>query len=147
MEKMTDHNIGLDILKSHQDVFGLEDGAAQRFENSFAEFRALVKWLGKARLARIVFEPTRPYHSAFEAALGQRFPLVKVNPAQARRFAEASGTRPKPDAVDAKIPARMGEAFDGAPIAPFSPDALLLNDLHVARARLVKERTRLCNRA
>ena len=90
---MTEHNIGVDISKSHLDVFRLEDGAAQRFENSVAGFRALVKWLGKARLARIVFEPTGPYHRAFEAAFGQRFPLVKVNPLQAHRFYDASGTR------------------------------------------------------
>lgn len=43
--------------------------------------------------------------------------------------------------------ARMGAAFDLAPMAPCSPDARLLKDLHVARAGLVKDRTRLCNRA
>ena len=40
-----------------------------------------------------------PYHKAFEAAPGEKFPLVKVNPLQARRFAEAHGTRAKTDAV------------------------------------------------
>ena len=60
---MTDHTIGVDISKSHLDVFRLEDGAAQRFENSAAGFRALSKWLSKAPVARIVFEPTGPYHN------------------------------------------------------------------------------------
>jgi len=89
---MTNHTIGVDISKAHLDVFRLEDQAAQRFENSSAGFRALRKWLGKVPVARIVFEPTGPYHKAFEAALGEVFPLVKVNPLQARRFAEAHGT-------------------------------------------------------
>ena len=93
---MTEHTIGVDISKSHLDAFRLEDGATQRFENSAAGFRALQKWLGKAPVARIVFEPTGPYHKAFETALGEKFPLVKVNPLQARRFAEAYGTRAKP---------------------------------------------------
>jgi len=52
MAKMTDHTIGVDISKSHLDAFRLEDGAAQRFENSAAGFRALSKWLGKAPVAR-----------------------------------------------------------------------------------------------
>ena len=82
---MTEHTIGVDISKSHLDVFRLEDEAARRFENSAAGFRALVKWLGKAAVARIVFEPTGPYHRAFETTLSGKFPLVKVNPLQGKR--------------------------------------------------------------
>ena len=105
---MTDHTIGVDISKSHLDVFRLEDGAAQRFDNSAAGFRALIKWLGKAPVARIVYEPTGPYHRGFETALSGRFPLVKVNPLQARRFAQASGTRAKTDATDCARPSADG---------------------------------------
>jgi len=147
MAKMTDHTIGVDISKSHLDAFRLEDGAAQRFENSAPGFRALSKWLGKAPVARIVFEPTGPYHKAFEAALGENFPLVKVNPLQARRFSEAHGTRAKTDAVDARMLARMGAAFDLAPQESNSREARILRDLHVARTGLIKDRTRLRNRA
>ena len=97
---MTEFTIGVDISKSHLDVFRLGDEAALRFENSAAGFRALDKWLGKSAIARIVFEPTGPYHRAFETALSGKYPLVKVNPLQTRRFAEACGTRAKTDAVD-----------------------------------------------
>jgi transposase len=55
MVKMTDHNIGIDISKSHLDVFRLEDGATQRFDNSSAGFRALVRWLGQSMVAWITF--------------------------------------------------------------------------------------------
>lgn len=105
---MTQHSIGVDISKAHLDAFRLEDGAAHRFENSAAGFRALQKWLGRAPIARIVFEPTGPYHKAFEAAFSKTFRLVKVNPLQARRFSEARGTRAKTDAVDARMLAQMG---------------------------------------
>jgi transposase len=115
MAKMTDHTIGVDISKSRLDVFRLEDGAAQRFDNSAAGFRALTKWLGKAPVARIVFEPTGPYHKAFEAALGETFPLVKVNPLQARRFAEAHGTRTKTDAVPSRQIAAQSPAGQWMP--------------------------------
>ena len=144
---MTDHNLGVDISKSHLDVFRLEDGAAQRFDNSVAGFRALTRWLGKTPVARVVFEPTGAYHKAFEVALGDKFPLVKVNPLQARRFAEAYGTRARTDAVDARMLARMRAAFDLEPQAPCSKEIRILKDLHVARAGPIKDRTRLRNRA
>ena len=156
---MTDHTIGVDISKSHLDVFRLEDGIAQRFENSAAGFCALIKWLGKAPVARIVFEPTGPYHRGLETALSGRFPLSKVNPLQARRFAEgeplgaigsrtmANGARAKTDAVDAQVLARMGAALALEPDAPVSPKLHDLKDLQVARTGLVTERTRLRNRS
>ncbi|TVQ37603.1 MAG: IS110 family transposase, partial [Geminicoccaceae bacterium] len=88
MAKMTGANIGIDISKTHLDAFRLEDQVARQFENSLRGIRALIRWLGQAPVARIVFEPTGPYHRAFETALSGKFPLVKVNPLQARRFAE-----------------------------------------------------------
>ena len=75
----TDHIIGVYISKSHLDVFWPEDRGAQRFDNSAAGFRVLIKSLNKAPVARIVVEPTGPYHKAFEAALGEVFPLFKVS--------------------------------------------------------------------
>lgn len=68
------HSIGVDISKFHLDVFRLKDCAAQRFDNSAGGCRALAKWLGKAPVERIVFDPTNPYHKAFEVALGEQFP-------------------------------------------------------------------------
>jgi len=143
---MTEHTIGIDISKSHLDAFRLEDETAQRFENTSRGFRALIKWLGAIPVARIVFEPTGPYHRALEKALSGKVPLVKVNPLQARRFAQSCGTRAKTDAVDARILARMGAALALEPDAPISEKLHDLRDLQVARTGLVKERTRLRNR-
>lgn len=143
---MTEHTIGIDISKTHLDAFRQEDQAARQFENTPPGIRALIRWLGQVPVARIVFEPTGPYHRALETALSGKFPLVKVNPLQARRFAEACGTRAKTDAVDARILARMGAALKLEPDAPISDNHLVLRDLQVARTALVKERTRLRNR-
>lgn len=74
------YTIGIDISKTHLDAFRQEDQAAQQFENTPRGIRALIRWLGQTPVARIVFEPTGPYHRAFEAALAGKFPLVKVNP-------------------------------------------------------------------
>lgn len=144
---MTEHTIGIDISKTHLDAFRQEDQAARQFENTPRGIRALIRWLGQTPVARIVFEPTGAYHRALETALSGTFPLVKVNPLQARRFAEACGTRTKTDAVDARILARMGAAMNLAPDAPVSENQLVLKDLQMARTALVKERTRLRNRS
>ena len=143
---MTEHTIGIDISKSHLDAFRLEDETAQRFENTSRGFRALIKWLGAIPVARIVYEPTGPYHRAFETALSGKAPRVMVNPLQARRFAQSCGTRAKTDAVDARGLARMGAALALEPDAPISEKLHDLRDLQVARTGLVKERTRLRNR-
>jgi transposase len=143
---MIDHTIGIDISKSHLDVFHLEEQQAKRFENSARGFRSLGRWLSGLVVARVVFEATGPYHRAFERAFSGQLPLVKVNPLQARRFAQACGTRAKTDAVDACSLARMGAALALEPDEPVSEKLHDLRDLQVARTALIKERTRLRNR-
>ncbi len=135
---MTEHTIGVDISKSHFDVFHLEENAAQRFENTPDGLRALRKWLGSRPLARVVYEPTGPYHRLFEDTLSGQLPLVKVNPLQARRFAEACGTRAKTDALDARGLARMGAALALEPDAVISQNTRILRDLQVARTALIE---------
>src|SRR6056297_871555 len=143
---MTEHTIGVDISKSHLDVFDAERRVAKRFENSISGFRAFEKWCGKLEIARVVYEPTGPYHRNFEERFCDKLPLVKVNPLQARRFAEACGTRAETDALDARGLARMGVALELEPDTPVAKTTRILKDLQVARAALIKERTRLNNR-
>ena len=65
---------------------------------------------------------------------------------QARRFAQARGTRAKTDAVDARILAMMGAALDLEPDAVADKNQPALKELQVARTALIKDRTRLMNR-
>ena len=143
---MTEHTIGIDISKSHLDAFDLEGNEARQFENSAQGVRALQKWLATLDATRIVYEATGPYHRRLETALSGRFPLVKVNPLQARRFAQAVGTHAKTDAVDARCLARMGAALGLEPDEPVEENLRELRDLQTARAALIKERGRLRNR-
>lgn len=143
---MTEHTIGIDISKSHLDAFDLEGNEARQFENSAQGVRALQKWLGTLAVTRIVYEATGPYHRRLETALSGKFPLVKVNPLQARRFAQAVGTHAKTDAVDARCLARMGAALSLEPDEPVAENLRELRDLQTARAALIKERGRLRNR-
>jgi len=143
---MTKTTIGIDISKATLDVHRLSDGDAMQFSNDGAGFRALERWLHGHAIARIVYEPTGPYHRKFEVALQMACPLAKVNPLQARRFAQSLGTRAKTDAVDARMLARMGAAFSLAPQPIISTNQRDLKELHIARLALLKDRTRTLNR-
>lgn len=140
------NTIGIDISKAHLDAHCLMTGEAGQFSNSPAGLRDLRRWIGTNVPDLIVYEATGPYHAAFERAFGQALPLVKVNPLQARRFAQARGTRAKTDAVDARMLAAMGAAFDLVPDRPQGENQQALKELQIARMALIKERTRLLNR-
>ena len=139
-------SIGIDISKAHLDVYRPTTGAAARFTNNPAGFTALKRWIGDTQPELLVYEATGPYHGRFEQALAGKLALVKVNPLQARRFAQACGTRAKTDQVDARVLARMGTALDLVPDKPTADGHNELKELHIARTALIKDRTRLKNR-
>ena len=105
---MTEITIGVDISKEFLDVHRLPDGQSRRFTNNKAGYKALAAFIGKGAV-RVVFEPTGPYHRAFEREFSSKGqPLVKVNPRQARRFAEATGKLAKTDRIDASCSRKWG---------------------------------------
>jgi len=76
--------------------------------------------LNGSPVARVILEPTGRYHRVFETALAGRFPLVKVNPLQARRFAEPCGARPTFLALG-RAPVLPGRGESALPIADSAP--------------------------
>ena len=146
-EKMNNDTIGVDVSKDHLDAHRLAEGAARRFANDKGGHKALIKWLAETPLYRVVFEPTGPYHRAVERALGiAGVPFVKVNPRQARRFAEATGKLAKTDRLNAAILARMGALLELEARPARSELLFELKELYVAREALVKDRTAAKNR-
>lgn len=144
---MTEATIGIDISKDRLDVHRLPHGHKASFANDKTGLKALVRWLGTG-VRRIVFEPTGRYHLGLERGLATAgFPLVKVNPRQAKRFGQALGTRAKTDRMDAALLARMGVALELEP-HPVRPEILRnLSALVDARRTLIKDRTATKNRA
>ena len=143
---MTNDSMGVDISKDFLDLHRQLDGSAARFRNTPAGFHALLMWLGKDVPRLIVFEATGPYHGRFERTFSGELLLVKVNPLQARRFAQACGTRVKTDAVDARMLAKMGSALALEPDQPLGEKQYELRELFSSRGALIKDRTRLINR-
>lgn len=144
---MTDTIIGIDISKDQLDVHRLPDNASRQFENAKAGHKALIGWIGSGQV-RVVYEATGPYHRQLEVALaGAGLPIVKVNPRQARRFAEATGKLAKTDRLDAAMLARMGALLALEPRSVRNTILNDLKDLQVAREALIKDRTAARNRA
>ena len=139
--------VGVDISKLTLDVYLHPQATARQFPNTAAGITALLAWLGQTTVHRVVFEPTGPYHRILERQLGNAgVPMVKVNPLQARRFAEAIGQRAKTDAVDAAMLARFG-ALDALQTRPVVSQTLsTMKELLVARRGLVKDRVAATNR-
>lgn len=147
MTPIVTQSAGVDISKDTLDVHLHPAGQQRRFDNDAKGCAALIAWLKDFTITRIAFEPTGAYHHTFERRLAAAgLPLVKVNPRQARRFAEAIGRHAKTDAVDAAMLARFAALLE-PPVRPVLGTALdTMKELHIARLALVKDRVAALNR-
>ena len=140
------HTVGIDVSKARLDAHRLPDGEAARFANAKAGFRQLIQWSGDA-VECIAYEASGPYHRDLEQALLEHgLPAARVNPWQARRFAEASGRRVKTDPVDAAMLASMAAVMSLRPTPPLPAAQRELQDLQQAREALVRDRAVARNR-
>ena len=147
---MTDITIGIDISKATLDVCRVPGGDTRQFTNDKPGLTALLRWISAQGPvpARIVFEATGAYHRLLERGLAKaHLPVVKVNPRQARRFAQAIGRLAKTDRLDAALLARMGECLALEPRPVHSVALSDLKELLICRQALVKDRTAARNRA
>ena len=120
---------------------------------------ALQKALGAGPLAPVVCAPTGPYYRLFEESLAGKFPLLKVNPLQPRRFAQGEplmrdwfkhdGERnPRDDRYAGCLRSRPHRvALMLGPDAPMPQNTSFIRALQVARAALIQQQSRLRNRA
>jgi transposase len=141
-------SVGVDIAKDTLDVHRHPAGRVRRFPHDAKGWAALIAWLGGVVITRVAFEPSGAYHRAFERRLAAAgLPLVKVNPRQARRCAEAIGRHAKTDAVDAAMLARFAALLE-PPLRPVVNAALAaMKEVHGARRALVKDRVAGRNRS
>lgn len=137
---MAKDTIGIDVSKDRLDAFWHSRAEACCLPNNPEGFGQLCDWLGKQEDVLIVFEATGAYHRGLERHLsltGQ--PFIKVNPKQARRFAQAIGRLAKTNSVDARMLARMGVVLDLTPQAIEIEDVHDLRELLTTRRALVKD--------
>tara|TARA_R110000787_G_scaffold286307_2_gene404051 strand:+ start:91 stop:1029 length:939 start_codon:yes stop_codon:yes gene_type:complete len=137
---MAKDTIGIDVSKDRLDAFWHSHDVALSLPNTAEGFAQLCAWLGENDGVLFVFEATGAYHRGLERYLSLAgHPFIKVNPKQARRFAQAIGRLAKTDSVDAKMLARMGIVLDLTPQGIEGEDVHDLRELLTARRALVKD--------
>lgn len=122
-------------------------GETLKVANNRKGFVAILKWIGTKAVQRMVYEPTGPYHKAFERFMAvQGLALSKVNPRLAKRFAQATGRLAKTDRIDAGLLARYGVLLEPRILQADTQIHSDLRELHGARLALIKDRTAAKNR-
>ena len=132
-------HIGIDVSKTHLDIFDPRTGHA-RIENTP---QAIALWLGgrDPAAAFAVFEATGRYDGPLRAGLASAgFAFARLNPTQARRFAQATGRLAKTDRIDARMLADLGARLRPDPSTPGEPERMRLGELGRRRDQLVDQR-------
>jgi transposase len=131
--------IGIDVSKDRLDVAVRPTGESLIFKRTGAGIEDLIARLGALSPKMVAIEATGGFEAVVAAGLaGAGLPVVVVNPAQVRAFAQALGKRAKTDLIDAAVIAHFAEATK--PKLRQMPDEVtrLLADL-VARRRQIVE--------
>jgi len=131
--------VGIDVSKDRLDVHVRPSAEAFAVSRDGKGLEQLVDRLRMLSPTLIAVEATGGFETIVAASLaGAGLPLVVVNPAQVRHFAQAVGKRAKTDPIDAAVIARFIEAVK-PPVRPVpDPQARLLGEL-VARRRQIIE--------
>ena len=131
--------IGIDVSKDRLDVAVRPTGESLIFKRTGVGIENLIARLGALSPKMVAIEATGGFEAVVAAGLaGAGLPVVVVNPAQVRAFAQALGKRAKTDLIDAAVIAHFAEATK--PKLRQMPDEVtrLLADL-VARRRQIVE--------
>ncbi len=131
--------VGIDVSKDRLDVHVLPSGEAFQVGRDAAGMEAMVARLAPVGAQLIGLEATGGFETVVAASLAAAgLPVVVVNPAQIRAFANALGKRAKTDPIDAAVIARFMAAT--RPPVRQLPDAATaaLADLVARRRQIIQ---------
>jgi len=131
--------VGIDVSKDRLDVHVLPSGESFSTPRDEQGVGALVQRLAPLGPYAIAMEATGGLETLVAATLnGANLPVIIVNPAQVRAFAQALGKRAKTDAIDAAVIARFVAATKPE-IRPLpDADTALLAQLIARRRQIVQ---------
>lgn len=131
--------VGIDVSKDRLDVCVLPAGEAFFVARNGEGLEALALRLRVLGPQVVAVEATGGFETTVAAAIaGAGLPLVIVNPAQVRAFAQALGKRAKTDPIDAAVIARFVEAVRPEVRALPTAAERLLADLVARRRQIVQ---------
>lgn len=131
--------VGIDVAKDRLDVAVRPSGECFVVARTGAGIGELASKLAALSPRLIALEATGGFEIVVAAGLAAaQLPIVVVNPAQVRAFAQALGKRAKTDPIDAAVIAHFAEATKAQPRPLPDETTRLLADL-VARRRQIVE--------
>ena len=131
--------VGIDVSKDQLDVHIHPAGEAFSVSRDTAGLEGLIERLKAYALKAIAVEATGGLESVVVASLlAEGLPVIVVNPAQVRAFANALGKRAKTDPIDAAVIARFVEATKPEIRSLPSAQTLALADLMARRRQIVQ---------
>lgn len=138
------HDVGIDVCKDGLDVHILPADFAERFPNNKKGHQALLRFLKRHSIRRILIEATGKHHrSVHERLHSAGYLVVVVNPLRSRKFAESIGILAKTDKVDARMLAHFAGWNGHEATPPLAENLANLQEIVRSRASAVAERTAL----
>lgn len=131
--------VGIDVSKSTLDVHVHPSGEAFAVARNAEGIDTLIARIAPLGVSAVAVEATGGFETVVAASLGGAgLPVIVVNPAQVRAFAQALGKRAKTDPIDAAVIARFVEATRPE-IRPLpDEDTRLLAELVTRRRQIVQ---------
>ena len=132
--------IGIDVSKATLDV-AVHGEQFRRFSNDKRGFVRLIRWLKTWPIKQVVLEASGGYErAALDALHAAGLPMVRINPARARRFAQGTGRAAKTDRLDATVLAQMAHLLPLTRYVPPAPWQQRLAEFAQCRRHLVQMR-------
>jgi transposase len=131
--------VGIDVSKDRLDVHVLPSGEAFAVSRDAAGLEALIGRLLPLAAKTVAVEATGGFETVVAASLAAAsLPVVVVNPAQVRAFAQALGKRAKTDPIDAAVIARFVEATNPEVRPLPDEETRMLSDLVTRRRQIIQ---------
>lgn len=131
--------VGIDVSKDRLDVHVLPSGEAFAVSRDAAGLEALIGRLLPLSPQTVAVEATGGFETVVAASLAAAsLPVVVVNPAQVRAFAQALGKRAKTDPIDAAVIARFVEATNPEVRPLPDEETRMLSDLVTRRRQIIQ---------
>ncbi|BCX43150.1 IS110-like element ISStma6 family transposase [Stenotrophomonas pavanii] len=132
--------IGIDVSKATLDV-AVHGEQFRQFSNDKRGFVRLIRWLKTWPIKQVVLEASGGYErAALDALHAAGLPMVRINPALARRFAQGTGRAAKTDRLDATVLAQMAHLLPLTRYVPPAPWQQRLAEFAQCRRHLVQMR-------
>ncbi|MDT3455266.1 IS110-like element ISStma6 family transposase [Stenotrophomonas pavanii] len=132
--------IGIDVSKATLDV-AVHGEQFRQFSNDKRGFVRLIRWLKTWPIKQVVLEASGGYErAALDTLHAAGLPMVRINPARARRFAQGTGRAAKTDRLDATVLAQMAHLLPLTRYVPPAPWQQRLAEFAQCRRHLVQMR-------